>query len=297
MAAPSLLCFPDGVATEGHPYSCYEVRQKTLTLSGFRVSFKAMLPFSNPGPVNHSEKKALFYAALFSVLFIVLLGVSAPVKRTTKYAATTVAGPVPPTKPAEPSQPTFAEPLDEFRVVPKIFSNVDFRNFSYGTYMTSEGKPINLTLTQSVKPLNDTGWFELKDVYYKDLTGDRQAEAIVRLSHVECEVSCDGGSNIFYVYTMRGGKLKKIWGYETGSYAYGCGLKSFTMGNKQMVMELFGECARQATESPGPSKFVVEHLTFILFEFDGNRFLTKTIEFIPEPARNVKNYRPEIRIY
>lgn len=256
-----------------------------------------MLPFSNPGPVNHSEKKALRYAAFFSVLFLVLLGVLAPVKRTRKHAVATILDPVPFTKPAEPSEPAFADPLEMYRVVPEKFSNVDFRNFSYGVYMTSEGKPINLTLTQSLKPLNESGWVELKDVYYKDLTGDRQAEAIVRLSHVSCGVSCDGGADIFYVYTMRNGKLRKIWGYETGSYAYGCGLKSFTMGNKQMVLELFGRCARPSMEAPGPAKFVIEDFTFILFEFDGSRFITKTLEFIPDPARNVMNYKPEIRVY
>ena len=256
-----------------------------------------MLPFSNPGPVNHTEKKALLYAALFSVLFIVLLGVFPPVKQTRKYAVTTILSPVPLTKPAESSEPTFVDPLEKFRVVPENFSEVDFRNFSYGVYMTSEGKPINLTLTQSLKPLNDSGWFELKDVYYKDLTGDGQAEAIVRISHVECGGSCDGGADIFFIYSTRNGKLKNIWRYETGSYAYGCGLKSFTVRNKQMELELFGECARQAMEDPGPSKFVVEDLTFILFEFDGNRFLTKSIQYIPEPARNVKNYKPDIRIY
>ena len=256
-----------------------------------------MLPFSNPGPFNYTEKKALLYAALFSVLFIVLLGVSTSATRTRKHAVTTILGPAPFTKPMEPSEPTFADPLDEFRVVPERFSEVDFRNFSYGVYMTSEGKPINLTLTQGLKPLNDSGWFELKDVYYKDLTDDKQAEAIVRLSHVACGVSCDGGADIFFIYTTRNGKLKNIWRYETGSYAYGCGLKTFALGNKEIVLQLFGECARQAMEDPGPAKFVVEDLTFIQFEFDGSRFVTKSIEYIPEPARNVKNYKPEIRIY
>ena len=258
-----------------------------------------MFPFTKLGPIDRSEKKALLFAFFFCTLFIVLLSVLAPAKRIKKTSLTVLAVPSParPTKLLEPSEPTLADPLDEFRVVPANFKEVDFKNFSYGVHMTSDGKPIDLTLTQSLKPLNDSGWFELKDVYYKDLTGDRQAEAIVRLSHVACAGSCDGGAEIFYIYTTRNGKLKNIWRYETGSYAYGCGLKTFTLGNKQIVLQLFGRCARQAMEYPGPAKFVVEDLTFKVFEFDGSRFLTKTIEFIPEPARDVKNYKPEIRIY
>jgi len=62
-------------------------------------------------------------------------------------------------------------------------------------------------------------------------------------------------------------------------------------------MQLFGQCASQVNGDPGPSKYVVEDLTFTLFEFDGSRFKTRTIEYIPQPARNVKNWAPEIQIY
>ena len=144
--------------------------------------------------------------------------------------------------------------------------------------------------------MNDSGWFKLKDVYYEDLTGDKQAGAIVRLSHVACGVSCDGSADIFYIYTTRNGKLKNIWRYGTGSYAYGCGLKTFALGNKEIVLQLLAS-VRGRQWKIRPAKFVVEDLTFIQFEFDGSRFVTKSIEYIPEPARNVKNYKPEIRIY
>jgi hypothetical protein len=50
-------------------------------------------------------------------------------------------------------------------------------------------------------------------------------------------------------------------------------------------------------ENPGSQKFVVEDLTIILFEYDGHRFLMKTMEYVPEPARHVKNYEPDFQLY
>ena len=256
-----------------------------------------MFPFSKLGRIDHTERKALLFAFLFCALFIVLLSVSVPAKRTHKKVVTTIHSPVPLTKPAEPSEPKFIDPLEQFRVKPENFNGVDFRNFSYGIYTPSSGKPIDLTLVQSLKPLNDSGWIKLKDVFYTDLTGDGEAEAIVRLWHVSCEGSCDSGSDLFYIYSTRNGKLTNIWRYETGSYAYGCGLKSFTLEDRQMKMELFGRCSSQAMTSPGPVRFVVEDLTSIIFEFDGSRFKTASIKYISAPWRNVKNWEPEIEIY
>jgi hypothetical protein len=254
-----------------------------------------MFPFTKVGPFDHTERKALLLAFLFCALFIVLLNVSTSVKRT-RNRPLTILSTTPLTTPFEPSVPSFGDPLEKFRIAPENFSAVDFKNFSYGVYMISEGKPVNLTLNEG-KMWDASGWFNLQDVYYKDITGDGRPEAIVRLLRLRCNGSCDGGADLFYIYTTRNGKLKNIWRYETGSYAYGCGLKSFTLGNKQMVMELFGRCASNVKDYPGPGKFMVEDSTFMLFEFDGQRFTTTTIEYIPEPARNVKNYEPEIRIY
>ena len=255
-----------------------------------------MLPFSKPGPINHAEKKALLYAFVFSAVFIVLLGVAAPAKRVTKESATTILRPEPQTKFTESSEPRRVDRLEPLRIAPENFRKVDFKNFSYGAYTISDEKIHTLTLADG-QMWDDSGWFNLEDVYYRDITGDGVAEAIVRVLRVRCNGSCDGGSDLFYIYTMRNGKLKNLWRYETGSYADGCGLKSFTLDKKHIVLELFGECAKQPMTDPGPRKFVVEDLTFVLLEFDGHRFLTKEIEYVPAVSRNVKNYEAEIRIY
>jgi len=207
-----------------------------------------MFPFTQIGPFDRREKKALLFAVVFCALFIGLLGLLAPVLRVRKKQLTLLST-TPLTTPFEPTEPRFLDPLAQFRIVPVNFSKVDFENFSYGVYPSSDLKPFSLTLTGG-KMWDDSGWYELQDVYYKDVTGDGSPEAIVRVLHLRCHGSCDGGADLFYIFSRRNGKLKNIWQYETGSYAYGCGLKSFTLENNQLVLKLSGPCTKQVVSYP-----------------------------------------------
>ncbi|MEN3327141.1 MAG: hypothetical protein V7638_1948 [Acidobacteriota bacterium] len=254
-----------------------------------------MFPFTETGPFDRTEKKALLVAASFCAVFVILLSVSVPAKRVHKKPLTLVSMP-PVTRQFDPPRPSHVDPLDSFRLIPANFTGVDFQNFSYGVYDSPELKRLTLTLTDG-KMWDDSGWFNLQDVYYKDLTGDRSPEAIVRLLHLRCHGSCDGGSDVFYIYSRRNGKLKNIWRYETGSYAYGCGLKSLMVGDTVMIMDLFGRCSTEAMFSPGPAKYLVEDLTSTVFEFDGRQFTTKSKKYISDGMRNVKNWEPQIWIY
>lgn len=251
-----------------------------------------MFPFTEIGPFDRTEKKALLVAAVFCALFIGLISLMSPAKRVRKF---TIVSTTPLTTPFEPRMPLY-DPLQRFRLIPGNFSDVDFQNFSYGAYTSPDLKPLTLTLTDG-KMWDDSGWFNLQDVYYNDITGDGSPEAIVRLLHLRCHGSCDGGSDLFYIYSRRNGKLKNIWRYETGSYAYGCGLKSITLGDKQIVMELFGRCSIQAMVSPGPAKYLVEDLTATILEFDSRQFRTKSMKYIPESLSNVKNWEAQIWIF
>jgi len=62
------------------------------------------------------------------------------------------------------------------------------------------------------------------------------------------------------------------------------------------MVETFGRCPRAATNYPGSAKFVVENLTRSVFRFNGRRITRRIVEFTSAPARDVKNYKPEIRI-
>src|SRR5215470_1080503 len=188
-----------------------------------------MFPFSKIGPFDRTECKALLAAAFSCFVFIGLIIDFRP--KTT---------PVPPhKKPPTSSKPApHGDSFAALRVKPEQFYNVDFWNFSYGPYILRDGKKIQLTLLNSKLEPDSSNVFSLKDVYYRDVTGDGDAEAIAWLTHVECAGSCDGGSNLFYIFTVKDGKPKPIWEYETGSYANGCGLKSLTISGPHMVMEL-----------------------------------------------------------
>ena len=101
---------------------------------------------------------------------------------------------------------------------------------------------------------------------------------------------------MFFVYTSREAALKEIWQYETGSLAYGCGLKSFKITKKKLVMETFGRCPKEATEYPGPGKFMVDDMTRTTFRFNGKRFTKRQTKFLSVPTRDVKNYQALVQV-
>lgn len=145
---------------------------------------------------------------------------------------------------------------------------------------------------------NGLGWFSLKNVYYADVTGDQVPDAIVNLEHVECGYgSCDGGADLFFIYSINAeGKIKELWQYETGSYGYGCGLKSLTSEGTKIRLELFGRCPPHVTNYEGPSKFMSSDLSQLDFRYNGKRFIEDRMEFISTPVTDVMNYRAEVHI-
>jgi hypothetical protein len=110
------------------------------------------------------------------------------------------------------------------------------------------------------------------------------------LWHVGCGVSCDGGNALLFVYRAHRGSLKEIWRFETGSYAYGCGLKSLTIMRKQITVQMFGKCLKPRSGYSGPGKFMVGNTTLSSFRFSGGRFVKRETEFFYAPIRDVKNF-------
>lgn len=199
---------------------------------------------------------------------------------------------------AQVAQPT--DPNEEFRAVPENFAHIDFNNWSYGRYRFW-GKKLNLTLEHGEQeyPLKEGGGgetFSLRDVFYKDITGDGKPEAIVIITHVDCGVSCDGGSFLFYIYENRKGTLRKLWEYETGSMAYGCGLKSFTVSDKWLFLEMFGHCWQPASSFEVSGKFMVRDHTLSVFRFKGSSFVRQRTEITAAPAADLRSYTPPINL-
>ena len=186
------------------------------------------------------------------------------------------------------------------QTVPQAFARIDFTNHNYGRYRFSTGRRMRLTLNGGQHeydyPSSERGWISFKDVFYADVTGDGTPEAVVLLSHVQCGVSCDGGSALIYIYQAHKGKLNTLRRYETGSLAYGCGLKSLIIHRKQINLETFGRCTRPATDNYGSGKFIIGDVTRTVFRFNGRRFTRRSRKFLSRPETDVKNYKPEIRV-
>ena len=248
---------------------------------------------------KRSELEAKLVAAFVSLgclVFFVLI--ARPQKQPPrKISNVPVATPQPsiekPTRPIDPNE--------QFRSVPGRWASIDFEHHYYGPHKFFGGRTIGLTLKNGEYEYNfyeRRGWFSLSDVYYVDITGDQIPDAFVNLSHVECGGgSCDGGSDLFFIYSKNAeGKLKELFRYETGSYGYGCGLKSLTLAGKEVRLELFGRCPRPAMEDPGPGKFMVKDLTQLVFRYHEKGFLSTTTEFVTTDVIDVKNYQPEVHI-
>ena len=89
--------------------------------------------------------------------------------------------------------------------------------------------------------------------------------------------------------------LRKIWEYETGGMAYGCGMKSITVLKKMIVLEMFGHCWAPAS-SFGGTKFMVRDVTQSVFVFNGKRFLQHRMGIMASPEKDVKNYIPTVHV-
>ena len=256
--------------------------------------------FSFSGPSDPAEVKAVLFALLACFLFIGFLTVAQrrtiPVeRRVTKVRS------YPPPPPVMPA-PVMAEPRppdlnSRFRVVPSNFRGIDFATRSYGNYQFSSGTNRELVLVdgQFREFGNSQNWFDLNDVFYTDLTGDGSPEAIVMLTHLECGRMCDGGKNLIYVYSQNH-PLQEILKYESGSGIEGCSLKSLTVNNGKLELDLFGKC-------PPPSGIIDDFvkretydLTRVEFFFNGKQLVPKKKTVVTVPNNNEVSYGVDVRI-
>ena len=258
---------------------------------------------TNVGP-KLQDKKAILFSVGVSLVF---LGFSALLfrpeqPRSKRSLPVNCATPAPV---ALPPVETKSVPPDEnakFRNVPLNYLHFDFHNRSYGLYTSATGEKIKLRLTNGHYEYND-GYkvggqqFDLSDVYYTDVTGDDKPEAIVLLWHFQCGVSCNGGNALIFIYTTSSdGILNEIWRYETGSYAYGCGLRSLTIMRKQITVQMFGNCVKSFTDHDGQGKYQIPDTSLINFRLSGDGFVKKESEFFSSPVRDLTVYTPEIHI-
>ena len=249
------------------------------------------------GNEKQAELIGLGISLLFSLVFLALFALFYEHEPVNVIACGPTPIPIPQAEVVPVQKPP--DPNDKFRVIPENFADVDFANWQYGQYRFG-GNNLDLTLAHGKYELasKEGGGetFSLIGVVYTDVTGDGKPEAIVNLSHVQCGGSCDGGSDLFYIYQSRDSGLRTIWEYETGSMAYGCGLKSVTLTNKQIVIEMFGQCWEPASSFATSGKFMVRDVTHSVFRFNGKRFVKRSTEVTAAPVRDLRSYNAELHI-
>ena len=245
--------------------------------------------FTRGGSADSGEVKAILFALIPCFLFIGFLAFvfrEAPRKAQHVFSVRDVpppAVPAPPIRVTELPPPRPPDMNARFRVAPSSFRGIDFATRSYGTYQSSDSTKHELVLVDGhYRGFGDTQqWFDLNDVLYTDLTGDGKPEAIVMMTHLECAQRCDGGKNLVYIYSHEDGILTEILKYESGSGMDGNSLKSLTVKNKQLTLELFGD---------GPSNDLVIRdtykLTRVEFFFNGRKLVERKQTVLTVPNHN-----------
>lgn len=167
------------------------------------------------------------------------------------------------------------------------FATIDFKNFAYPVNLNKIIKLADGRFEYQEQP-SGGGWYSFKHASFVDLTGDAQNEAIIRLSHVACGVSCDGGSDLFYIYSSGKDKPRLLWRFQTESLAYGGGLKSFIVKDKRIMIEQFGE--------NGLTKFYVKNIKRSVYVYQRQKFVRESEELISMLERSVLNHEAELKI-
>lgn len=193
--------------------------------------------------------------------------------------------------------------FEEKEKVPLEYKEIDFKSFSYQT--SFRRKPIQLkngTVEFEDKEHTGGDTFDFQAVDFIDLTGDGKRDATVQLSRLSCGVSCDGGSALYYIYSIHQKELKLLWRVETGSLAYGCGLKSLDIKNQKIILETFRDCQIKGAvldnkfDPQEMTKFDAKKYTRLIFDFNGRTFVPESREVFPYTEGSVMNYQAEINI-
>lgn len=221
----------------------------------------------------------------------------------------------PNSKPASPS-PTaetvsntapVASDESESKTVPSKFMGVDFKNFSFPTNWRN--RRVRLKNGEFVHPEGAGGnTYKFVSVDFAELEDSRHPIAVVRLLLVSCGISCDGGSHLFYFYTIRNRRPSLFWRIETSSLGYECGLRSFVLNKKNLTLEVFRTCQtkgssiqesddwEQGEDGSSGEKFRAKSFTRFVFEFNNGRFIRRRRQVLPNPNPDIINYEPQISI-
>jgi hypothetical protein len=197
--------------------------------------------------------------------------------------------------------------------IPLEFRDLDFKNLTYpiahNSAYTVDARRRNVELKDGTReyPFKQGGGgvtYELDNVDYVDINGDRKKEAVVWISQLVCGGSCDGGSHFIYFYSAGQGKPKLLSHIELGGLAYDCGLKSFDLHGSGLSVETFRACRfngvqflpiEESDENGG--KFMSNRSTRFWLRFVGTNFVQQKREIVKYvDVQNYMNHEPKIEV-
>lgn len=177
-------------------------------------------------------------------------------------------------------------PITVQRSDPNVESNsirqVDFGDFAYNWYPPDYNVPPTGSRIILKNGKMDTGFgygrepreFLLRDVEYGDLTGDGKEEAVVVLQVITSGTS---RPSLIFVYGSFGGRVKKLWVYQTGD-RWNYGYHNATVKDRQLIIERYKP---NVMEYGGEEHDLSSSNTYIrsYFKWNGKDFVeTKTEE-------------------
>jgi hypothetical protein len=178
---------------------------------------------------------------------------------------------------------------ERFKIVPTEFETVDFKNFKYDFGRLKDGK---YEVREPNNPLAGSLGYTFNNVFYVDLIGDNNMEAIVFLYQVGCGASCNGGADVVYFYSSNNGNAKLLDIFETGPKSGGCSLKSFTLKDKKIYIEQFGNCLKNSTYDEReifPCKFCTKDETHSVYSFSNSKLRRESSNVIETRMLDVMN--------
>lgn len=164
-------------------------------------------------------------------------------------------------------------------------ARIDFKNFTYPS--SSAGRRVRVRGGELEYP-TEPGCgrsFSVRGVDYLDFDGDGEDEALVRLID---QATCGSSwtSVNYFVYAVRGGRVRLLWDFATGSEAHG-GEKAFRVEGREMVFELYGRWRAAGDglvfeeDRSFPDDCCPTHFTVYRVAWDGRRFRSKSAEVFP----------------
>src|SRR5690606_14420942 len=122
---------------------------------------------------------------------------------------------------------------------------------------------------------------------------------VVSISELNCGGSCDGGAPLIYFFASENEDVRLLGDLKFGPPAYGCSLKSLTIGRDEIEIEQFGRCTKSTDELDkgitADCKFCVTDITHSRYSLTPSGLERRSIEVRESSTVNVMNYPASVK--